>query len=152
MLECYLVCIQDRKFTFIKIPVRAFFLFLHFVAATLFLSRLRKRLTASCGANSFTLIRFTANFDPGGVFDPSDSHAAVAVAAVGDLVGEGNPGTVPLISLPPLPIFCRILILKPSLINCEVYAWTLIEEPGVEAYSLVLALDPEVVSIAVTSA
>ena len=121
MLECYLVCIQDRKFTFIKIPVRAFFLFLHFVAATLFLSRLRKRLTASCGANSFTLIRFTANFDPGGVFDPSDSHAAVAVAAVWDLVGEGNPGNVPLIS-PPLPIFCRILILKPSLINCEVYA------------------------------
>ena len=119
MLECFLFCIQDRKFTFIKIPVRAFFLFLHFVAATLFLSRLRKRLTASWGANSFTLIRFTANFDPGGVFDPSDAHAAVDVAPVGDLVGEGNP--VPLIS-PPLPIFCRILILKPSLINCEVYA------------------------------
>ena len=73
-----------KRLTFIKFDVLAFFLFLHFVAATLFLSRLRKRRTASSGARFATLIRFTANFDPASTaaLDPSADEAAEAVPKI----------------------------------------------------------------------
>ena len=69
-----------KKLTFIKQDVLAFFLFLHFVAATLFRSRLRKRRTASSGAKVAIFIRFTANFEPGSDadFDPSATETVEA--------------------------------------------------------------------------
>ena len=119
--------------TFIKLTVLAFFLLRHLVAATLFLSRRLWRLIISSGARSSSLILLIL-----GLVYSSSSELIVTFSLIGDGVAD------PLLNL------CLILILRPSLMNCDVYAWTLRDDPGVEA-GLLLMLDEVSISVYVSA-
>ncbi len=91
--------------TLIKLTVLAFFLFLHFVAAILLRSRRLCLFTKSSGDKSSNLTLLV----------PLDLGAGFGVE------GDGSSLENEVVEEPE-PIRCLILIFRPSLINCEVYA------------------------------